>query len=95
MKLSFEVSLDRLSKLSKTFLALSNLKRLKLLLLLKKLDPSSAAEVHKNAKKDGIYANRETTYRALELLTQTDIVSKRYDEERKELVYFIKNEDKT
>ena len=43
------------------------------------------------AKKEGLYDNRETTYRALEDLVKTKLISKVYDEEKKELVYFVKN----
>ncbi len=95
MKLTFNLIDGTLEELSKTFLILSNLKRLKLLLLLKKIGRSSSADIHREAKKSGIYENRETTYRALEELVKTKFVSKGYDEEKKELVYFIKNEDKT
>ena len=91
MKLRFELALEKIEELSKTFLILSNLKRLKLLLLLHRINPSSSAEIHRLAKKDGLYANRETTYRALEDLVKTKLVSKFYDEEKKELVYFVKN----
>ena len=90
MKLKFELVGDKLKGISRTFLILSNIKRLKLLLLLNRLDPSSSAEIHRLAKKEGIYDNRETTYRALEELVKTKLVSKTYDEERKELVYFVK-----
>ena len=72
---------------------LSNAKRLKLLLLLNKIPASSSADIHKEAKKEGIYDNRETTYRALEDLVKTKLVSKTYDEEKKELVYSVKNEN--
>ena len=91
MKLGFELALEKVGELSKTFLILSNIKRLKLLLLLHKINPSSSADIHRLAKKDGLYNNRETTYRALEDLVKTKLVSKFYDEEKKELVYFIKN----
>ena len=91
MKLRFELALEKVGELSKTFLILSNIKRLKLLLLLHKINPSSSADIHRLAKKDGLYDNRETTYRALEDLVKTKLVSKFYDEEKKELVYFIKN----
>ncbi|MBU1989090.1 MAG: hypothetical protein KKD94_06455 [Nanoarchaeota archaeon] len=92
MKLSFELLGGKLKEVSETFLILSNIKRLKLLLLLNKLPPSSSADVHKAAKKEGIYDNRETTYRALEDLVKIKLVSKTYDEEKKELVY-KKNEN--
>ncbi|MEK6828009.1 MAG: hypothetical protein AABX78_01545 [Nanoarchaeota archaeon] len=72
---------------------LSNIKRLRLLLLLNKISSASAAQIHKLAKKDGIYTNRETTYRALEDLVRIKLVSKGYNEESKELVYSIKNEN--
>ncbi len=87
MKLNFELLGGKLKEVSRTFLILSNIKRLKLLLLLNKLQPSSSADVHRAAKKEGIYSNRETTYRALEDLVKTKLVSKTYDEEKKELVY--------
>ena len=94
MRLQFEVVLDKLEEFSKKFLILSNIKRLKLLLMLKKLDrPLSSADVHREAKREKIYSNRETTYRALEDLVQTKLVSKSYDEGKKELVYCIKNEN--
>ena len=93
MKLKFELALEKVVELSKTFLILSNIKRLKLLLLLHKINPSSSADIHKIAKKDGIYTNRETTYRALEDLVKVKLVSKFYNEESKELVYSVKNEN--
>jgi len=93
MKLKFELIGGKLKEASRTFLILSNVKRLKLLLLLNKLSPSSSAEIHKTAKKEGIYDNRETTYRALEDLVKVKLVSKRYDEEKKELVYGANNEN--
>jgi len=93
MKLSFELLGGKLKEVSQTFLILSNIKRLKLLLLLHKLEPSSSADIHRVAKKEGIYDNRETTYRALEDLVKTKLVSKTYNEEKKELVYAIKNEN--
>ena len=91
MKLKFELALEKVGELSKNFLILSNIKRLKLLLLLHKINPASSADIHKLAEKEGLYDNRETTYRALEDLVKTKIVSKIYDDEKKELVYFIKN----
>ena len=91
MKLKFELALEKVGELSKTFLILSNIKKLKLLLLLNKIEPSSSANIHQLAKKEGLYDNRETTYRALEDLVKTKLVSKTYDEEKKELVYFVKN----
>ena len=93
MQLKFNLLTEKLEDLKKTFLVLSNIKRLKLLLLLNKIHPSSAAQIHKIAKKDGIYTNRETTYRALEELVKVKLVSKGYNEESKELVYSIKNEN--
>ena len=93
MQLKFDLLTEKLENLTKTFLVLSNIKRLKLLLLLNKISSASAAQIHKLAKKDGIYANRETTYRALEDLVRIKLVSKGYNEESKELVYSIKNEN--
>ena len=66
MQLKFNLLTDKLEDLTKTFLVLSNIKRLRLLLLLNKINSGSAAQIHKIAKKEGIYTNRETTYRALE-----------------------------
>lgn len=93
MKLSFELIGGKLKEVSRTFLILSNVKRLRLLLLLSKIPPSSSADIHRAAKKEGIYDNRETTYRALEDLVKTKLVSKTYNEEKKELVYSYKNEN--
>lgn len=93
MQLNFNLLAEKLEDLKKTFLVLSNIKRLKLLLLLNKINSGSAAQIHKIAKKEGIYTNRETTYRALEELVKVKLVSKVYNEESKELVYFIKNEN--
>ena len=94
MHLKFNLLTEKLDDLTRKFLVLSNVKRLKLLLLLLgKISSASAAQIHKVAKKEGIYTNRETTYRALEELVKTKLVSKAYDEEKKELVYFIKNEN--
>ena len=59
-------------------------------MLLSNLPPSSSADIHRAAKKDGLYNNRETTYRALEALVKTKLVLKTYDDERKELVYSVK-----
>mgnify|MGYP001605118710 FL=1 len=80
MQLKFNLLTEKLEDLKKKFLVLSNIKRLKLLLLLNKINPSSAAQIHKIAKKDGIYTNRETTYRALEELVKVKLVSKGYNE---------------
>ena len=93
MQLKFNLLTEKLENLTKTFLVLSNIKRLKLLLLLNKINSASAAQIHKLAKKEGIYTNRETTYRALEDLVRIKLVSKGYNEESKELVYSIKNEN--
>lgn len=93
MQLKFNLLTERLEDLKKKFLVLSNIKRLRLLLLLNKINPSSAAQIHKIAKKEGIYTNRETTYRALEELVKIKLVSKGYNEESKELIYSIKNEN--
>lgn len=93
MKLSFELIGGKLKEVSRTFLILSNVKRLRLLLLLSKIPPSSSAGIHRAAEKEGIYDNRETTYRALEDLVKTKLVSKTYNEEKKELVYSYKNEN--
>ena len=93
MQLKFNLLTEKLENLTKTFLVLSNIKRLKLLLLLNKISYASAAQIHKLAKKEGIYTNRETTYRALEDLVRIKLVSKGYNEENKELVYSIKNEN--
>lgn len=93
MQLKFNLLTEKLEDLKKKFLVLSNIKRLRLLLLLNKIDPSSAAQIHKIAKKEGIYTNRETTYRALEELVKVKLVSKGYNEENKELVYSVKNEN--
>ncbi len=93
MELKFNLITERLEDLTKRFLVLSNIKRLRLLLLLNKTNSASAAQIHKIAKKEGIYTNRETTYRALEELVKAKLISKAYDEEKKELVYFIKNEN--
>jgi Fe2+ or Zn2+ uptake regulation protein len=90
MNISFEVIGGKLKEVSSAFLVLSNIKRLKLLLLLNRLEPSSSAGIHRAAKQEGIYTNRETTYRALEDLVKTKLVSKTYDEEKKELVYSAK-----
>ena len=95
MQLKFNLLTEKLENLTKTFLVLSNIKRLRLLLLLNKISSASAAQIHKIAKKDGIYTNRETTYRALEDLVRIKLVSKGYNEENKELVYSIKNENNT
>jgi len=93
MQLSFNLLTEKLEDLTKTFLALSNIKRLKLLLLLNKINSGSAAQIHKTAKREGIYSNRETTYRALEDLVKIKLVSKIYNEEKKELNYSIKHEN--
>ena len=93
MQLKFNLLTEKLEDLKKTFLVLSNIRRLRLLLLLNKINPSSAAQIHKIAKKEGIYTNRETTYRALEELVKVKLVSKGYNEESKELIYSIKNEN--
>jgi len=93
MKLSFELAAGKLKEISRTFLILSNIKRMRLLLLLNKLPPSSSADIHRIAHKEGIYDNRETTYRALEDLVQIKLISKTYNEEKKELLYAIKNEN--
>ena len=93
MQLKFNLLTEKLESLTKTFLVLSNIKRLKLLLLLNKISSASAAQIHKLAKKEGIYTNRETTYRALEDLVRIKLVSKGYNEESKELLYSIKNEN--
>ena len=93
MQLKFNLLTDKLEDLTKTFLVLSNIKRLRLLLLLNKTNSASAAQIHKVAKKEGLYANRETTYRALEDLVKTKLVSKNYHEEKKELIYSLKNEN--
>ena len=78
MKLKFELALEKVGELSRNFLILSNIKRLKLLLLLYRINPSSSADIHRVAKKEGLYNNRETTYRALEDLVKTKLVSKIY-----------------
>ena len=91
MRLKFDLALEKVGELSKTFLILSNIKKLKLLLFFNGIEPSSSASIHLVAKKEGLYDNRETTYRALEDLVKTKLVSKTYDEEKKELVYFVKN----
>ena len=75
MQLKFNLLTEKLENLTKTFLVLSNIKRLKLLLLLNKISSASAAQIHKLAKKEGIYTNRETTYRALEDLVRIKLVS--------------------
>lgn len=93
MKLKFELIGSKLKEVSRTFLILSNVKRLRLLLLLSKLSPSSSADIHRAAEKEGLYDNRETTYRALEDLVEAKLVSKSYNEEKKELVYTVKNEN--
>ena len=93
MQLKFNLLTEKLEDLKKKFLVLSNIKRLRLLLLLNKINPSSAAQIHKIAKKEGIYTNRETTYRALEELVKVKLVSKGYNEESKELLYSVKNEN--
>ncbi len=93
MKLDFELALEKIDELSKTFLILSNLKRLRLVLLLNKIEPSSSAEIHRLAKKERIYDNRETTYRALEELVKTKLVSKVYEEQKKELIYSVKRKN--
>ena len=93
MNLNFELVGDKLKETATIFLVLSNVKKLKLLLLISKILPSSSADIHKSAKKEGIYDNRETTYRALEELVKIKLVSKGYNEESKELVYSIKNEN--
>lgn len=90
MELKFKLALEKIGELSKTFLILSNIKRLKLLLLLNKINPSSAADIHRIAKKERLYDNRETTYRALEELVKAKLASKIYDEEKKELIYSVK-----
>ena len=91
MNLKFNLIPEKVEELSKIFLILSNIKRIRLLLLIHKINPSSSADIHRLAKKEGLYNNRETTYRSLEVLVKTKLVSKFYDEEKKELVYFIKN----
>jgi len=93
MKLKFELMGGKLKEVSRTFLILSNVKRLRLLLLLNKINISSSAEIHILAKKEGIYDNRETTYRALEDLVEVKLISKKYDEEKKELVYGVNDEN--
>ena len=94
MKLSFQATIDNLEDLAKRFLILSNLKRLRLLFLLHKLNkPLSSADIHREAKKEKIYSNRETTYRALEDLVKSKLISKSYDEGKKELVYCAKDEN--
>lgn len=93
MKLKFDLALEKVGELSKTFLILSNIKRLKLLLLLNRIDPASSADINRLAKKEKIYDNRETTYRALEDLVKIKLVSKKYDEEKKELIYSVRKEN--
>ena len=93
MELKFKLALEKIGELSKIFLILSNIKRLKLLLLLIKIGPSSSVSIHQLAHREKLYDNRETTYRALEDLVKTRLVSKVYDEEKKELLYSLKKNE--
>jgi len=67
--------------------ALANKKRLLALLLMKNSNRMSLNEFHHEAHKRGIYANPETSYRNLEILTEAGFLRKEYDQDSKTIYY--------
>jgi len=67
--------------------ALANRERLLALLILRAKRRMSLNEFHREALKKGIYANPETSYRNLEILTRAGFLRKEYDQNSKTIYY--------
>ncbi len=67
--------------------ALANRERLLAVLILRSKGRMSLNEFHREAHRKGIYANPETSYRNLEILTRAGFLRKEYDQNSKTIYY--------
>ncbi len=67
--------------------ALANRERLLGLFIIRARGRMSLNEFHREAHRKGIYANPETSYRNLEILTRAGFLRKEYDQNSKTIYY--------
>jgi|GEM_PF-1847749 len=89
LTLNLELNKNNVEKLKCICDALSNEYRIKSLLILEKSGKMSLDTFHKEAEKMEIYNNIETSYRNLEILVASNLLTKTYDPKSKKLVYEI------
>jgi hypothetical protein len=88
MQIELEVQEDNVQKVAKRAKVLGNPNNLLILLALQD-KPLSLDEIHNKIMKKS-YLHRESTYRALEKLVQTEFLEKEYNQTSKKIIYITR-----
>lgn len=90
MEIKVNVLDNNLKESAVKFRALKNERHLRLILFIEKNPNLSLDEIHKFAHKEGLYINRQSTHKALQIITKSGFVRKVYDELQSRITYQLK-----
>ncbi len=90
MEIKVDVMDSTIKESAVKFRALKNERHLRLILFLEKNPNLSLDEIHKYAQKEGLYLNRQSTHKALQIITKSGFVRKVYDEFQSKITYQLK-----
>lgn len=90
MEIKVDVTENTVKESSMKFRSLKNESHLKLILFIEKNPNLSLDEIHKYAHKKGLYINRQSTHKALQILTKSGFIRKVYDELQSKITYQLK-----
>ena len=86
MQLKQELTEDTLKEVAKQCKVLGNPKHLQILLILEN-KPQTLDEIHEKLQKKHTYLHRESTYKAIEKMVDTELIKKEYDQKKKKFFY--------
>lgn len=90
MEIKVDVMDSNLKESAVKFRALKNERHLRLILFIEKNPNLSLDEIHKFSHKEGLYINRQSTHKALQIITKSGFVRKVYDELQSKITYQLK-----
>ena len=88
MQLKQELTEDSLKEVAKKCKLLENPKHLQVLLVLENR-PQTLDEIHEKLQKKHIYLYRESTYKVIEKMVDSELIKKEYDQKKKKFFYSI------
>ena len=86
MQLKQELTEDSLKEVANKCKLLGNPKHLQVLLALENR-PQTLDEIHEKLQKKQIYVYRESTYKVIEKMVDSELIKKEYDQKKKKFFY--------
>lgn len=88
MQLKQDLTDDTLKEVAKKCKLLGNPKHLQILLMLEN-GPQTLDEIHEKLLKKHTYLYRESTYKVIEKMVDSELIKKEYDQKKKKFFYCI------